>query len=259
MTFGAFIPTFAFDDNNQKHNTMKKTFLMLFTALFAVYSCGGDDETETTAPEPQPNTGASVKLCPDDNHPHAIDMGECGVWSCCNVGASKPEEYGSYFAWGDIAPKSSFEWSTYTWGTNYDQLTKYCSQGSWGHEHFTDGKQELDAEDDAATADRHAPWRMPSEAQFNKLMSACNPLWTRINNVYGILFTASNNNRIFLPGAGYAEASSIYEAGIHGYYWSRTRCASLSFYAVNLDCSTSEIKCNTNSRYQGHTIRPRKE
>lgn len=41
-----------------------------------------------------------TKLCPDDNHPHMIDLGLGVKWACCNVGATAPEEYGGYYAWG---------------------------------------------------------------------------------------------------------------------------------------------------------------
>ena len=53
--------------------------------------------------------------CPDANHPHAIDLGlPSGTkWACCNVGASAPEQYGGYYAWGETHEKSVYNWDTY--------------------------------------------------------------------------------------------------------------------------------------------------
>lgn len=62
-------------------------------------------------------------LCPDDNHPHAIDLGlPSGTkWACCNVGSSKPEEYGGYYAWGEKnGNKSEYKWKNYEHIENYD-------------------------------------------------------------------------------------------------------------------------------------------
>lgn len=35
--------------------------------------------------------------CPDNNHPHWIDLGIGTLWRCCNVDASSPEEFGGYY------------------------------------------------------------------------------------------------------------------------------------------------------------------
>ena len=53
-------------------------------------------------------------------------------WAACNLGASTPEEYGAYFAWGEIEPKQTFEWNNYKLGNGETdskiKMTKYCSQ-----------------------------------------------------------------------------------------------------------------------------------
>ena len=57
----------------------------------------------------------SYKKCPDNNHPHMIDLGlpSGTLWACCNVGATKQEECGSYFAWGETKEKDLYNESTY--------------------------------------------------------------------------------------------------------------------------------------------------
>ena len=70
------------------------------------------------------------------------------LWATCNVGANAPEEFGDYFAWGEIAPKDYYDWNTYKWCDNSGySLTKYCTDSYYG---TVDNKTELDPEDDAA-------------------------------------------------------------------------------------------------------------
>ena len=61
-------------------------------------------------------------FCPDDNHPHAIDLGLLfgTLWSCCNVGATKPEEYGGYYAWGETSEKEEYSHVSYQYNTGED-------------------------------------------------------------------------------------------------------------------------------------------
>ena len=82
----------------------------------------------------------------------AVDLGLSVMWATCNVGASSPEDYGDYFAWGEVTPKEKYDWTTYKYcNGSYDSMTKYCTNDSYGNEGFTDGKTVLDPEDDAAT------------------------------------------------------------------------------------------------------------
>ena len=88
-----------------------------------------------------------------------VDLGLSVKWATCNVGASKPEEYGDYFAWGETQPKSNYDWNTYKWcnGSN-DTQTKYNTKSNYG---TVDNKTTLDLSDDAACANWGGNWRMP--------------------------------------------------------------------------------------------------
>ena len=99
---------------------------------------------------------SAQQTCPDSNHPHAIDLGlPSGTkWACYNVGASKPTAYGNYYAWGEIATKTNYDWSTYKWGKANNQLTKYCNDPYSGKNGHADNKTTLDPEDDVA----HVKW-----------------------------------------------------------------------------------------------------
>ena len=145
------------------------------------------------------------------------------LWATCNVGASKPEEYGDYFAWGETKPKSTYDWSTYKWCKGSETtMTKYCTDSDYGYNGFTDNLTELQPEDDAATANWGSNWRMPSRDQIAELIngSYTTSEWTQLNGVNGRKVTSkSNGNSIFLPVAG-SRWYEAYDAGRLGYYWS---------------------------------------
>ncbi len=160
----------------------------------------------------------------DDHEGDYVDLGlpSGTLWATMNVGASSPEEYGDYFAWGETAPKDNYNWSTYKWcNDSYTSMTKYCTNSSYGADGFTDGKTELDPEDDAAYVNWGISWRMPTHEQQQELVEECTWTWTQQNGVNGHLVTGPNGNTIFLPAAGYRWDESLNGAGSDGYYWSR--------------------------------------
>jgi hypothetical protein len=150
------------------------------------------------------------------------------IWATRNVGASAPEDYGDYFAWGETEPKSVYLLDTYKWyqnpyvanGYEHSGYTKYCTNSSYGLDGFVDNKIELDASDDAACA--HYPGgRMPSLEQIQELCDNCTWQWTLRNGVDGELITGPNGNTMFLPAAGSRFNESFCEAGWLARYWSR--------------------------------------
>ena len=129
-----------------------------------------------------------------------VDLGLSVKWATCNVGASNPEEYGKYFAWGETTSKSYYNGSTYT---------------------YTDNPTTLPMSVDAARANWGGKWRMPTIDEFEELRNNCTWKWTTQNGVNGYKVTSnSNGNYIFLPAAGYRDLGSLYGAGDYGYYWS---------------------------------------
>ena len=137
------------------------------------------------------------------------------LWASRNVGATKPEDYGDYFAWGETkgykSGKRNFTWSTYMWG-DFDFDVDYSA----------DGTGELDLKIDAAYVNLGSQWRMPSEDQFIELKNKCTWTWTTYKGVKGYIVKGKNGNSIFLPAAGLRDGTSLYNAGSCGYYWLRT-------------------------------------
>ena len=194
----------------------------------------------------------------DDNH-EWVDLGlpSGTLWATCNVGANAPEEYGDYFAWGETAPKDYYYSNTYKWcnGTE-NTMTKYCTDSSYGYNGFTDGKTELDPEDDAARVNWGSSWRMPSVDHIQELCDNCTWTWTQRNGVNGQLFTGPNGNTMFLPAAGFRLGESLYSAGSGGYYWSRTLLSDYPSGAYHLYFNSGDWGYgNGRSRVYGHPVR----
>ncbi len=183
------------------------------------------------------------------------------IWATRNVGASAPEDYGDYFAWGETAPKSVYNLETYKWYQRYEDAdgyhlgyTKYCTSSSYGLDGFVDNKTELDPEDDAACA--HYPGgRMPSLEQIQELVSSCNWQWTQRNGVNGQLGTGPNGNTIFLPAAGYRWIESLSNVGSDGDCWSRTLHSSNPNIAYYLFFDAGGVGWDDYVRSIGHTVR----
>ena len=188
----------------------------------------------------------------------AVDLGLSVKWAPYNVGATKPEGYGYYFAWGEVIPKGKYDWSTYQYckGTN-KTITKYCSNNSYGYNGFIDNKAVLDLEDDAATINWGGSWRMPTDDEFTELREKCRWIWTTQNGVNGYNVIGPNNNSIFLPTTGYMDNMNLKKAGSNGYYWSSSLYSKTPYYAYHV-CfdSNSVIQDYDDGRYYGFSVRP---
>ena len=164
--------------------------------------------------------------CPNNNHPHAIDLGlSSGTkWACCNVGATKPEEHGSHYAWGETKPKEYYGWNTYKW-CEEGQMFKYTKYTAHDTYNDGDGKGELDLEDDAAYVNWGAQWRMPSVYDLWELEEGCTwiYIWTTKGRLNGYQVKGPNGNSIFLFSSGCGWGNGIENLDGCGSYWSRTR------------------------------------
>ena len=117
---------------------------------------------------------------PNSSKHEFVDLGlpSGTLWATCNVGANKPEEYGNYYAWGEIGTKNSYEWNTYKYATgSYDTLTKYCSKSDMGNNGFSDNRTSLQSDDDPAVANCGSGWQTPSKAQWDELLKNTTNKW----------------------------------------------------------------------------------
>ena len=190
-----------------------------------------------------------ILSCPDDNHPHAIDLGlPSGTkWACCNVGADKPEDYGDYYAWGETETKSTYNWSTYI---HCDESSNTCHDL---------GSDIAGTEYDVAHIKWGNAWQTPSYEQIEELFD----LHIESTIVNGINGWKINNIKgganIFLPATGSYWDNKLYGINIDAYYWSSTQdTSSLDGVYFFLLSMTPNIGWGDGVRIRsiGQTIRP---
>ena len=198
----------------------------------------------------------TVKMRTDSNGHDYVDLGlPSGLkWATMNVGATKPEDYGDYFAWGETEPKAKYRWSTYKWcnGSYYTQ-TKYNTDSSNG---TVDNKVVLDPEDDAAHVNWGGSWRMPTDAEWIELRTQCTWTGTSQNGVGGRKVTGPNGKSIFLPAAGYWYDSSLNVAGSRGLYWSSSLKSDRTSHAYSVLFASGFVDRDDSDRCFGSSVRP---
>ena len=181
-----------------------------------------------------------------ENETHvAVDLGlPSGTkWATCNVGASKPEEYGGYYAWGETEEKEVYSQDAYMYYKNGE----YVNLGS----DISGTKY------DVAHVKWGGNWCMPTKDDIKELLDNCTYEWTTLNGVNGRKFTSNiNGNSIFLPAAGYRWYGALRIAGEDGYYWLSTQYPDGSSYAYSLYFESYGAYWSDGDRYCGQSVRP---
>ena len=200
----------------------------------------------------------TVASCDTIENGHAwVDLGlPSGLkWATCNIGASKPEEYGDYYAWGETTTKSVYSWDNYKHSTASEDLTKYCTKETYGKNGFTDDLTDLEPKDDAAMVIWGGSWRMPTDEEWIELENNCT--WTSIIvngvSVYKVM-SKKNANFIIIPLAG-SKDYYLRNEGSDGVYWSSVISLNYPNNAYELVLTETDQYCGSSPRYLGQPIR----
>lgn len=219
----------------------------------------------------------SGQSCPDNNHPHMIDLGlpSGTLWACCNVGAQSPEGTGCYYSWGETTGscegKNYFSWEHYKhihYNPNDDSvfgycLTKYCQDSEYGYNGFTDELTTLESGDDAAIANWGSQYRMPNRTEVNELLNKNYTSWTvtTVDGVKGLLVTSLiegfTDKNIFLPLTGLFNGRTVDDEGVYAEYWTSSLYTRIPNSAYMFKIYDDAKKGTGNrERDRGLTIRP---
>ena len=175
-------------------------------------------------------------------------------WATCNIGASSPEEYGDYYAWGETETKNEYNWNTYKWCNGSETtMTKYCTDSGYG---TADDKTTLESDDDVAHVKWGGSWRMPTYDEIMELRDNCTWSLATQNGVSGYKFIGKNGNSIFLPAAGYRSDTSLTGTGSNGYYLSSSLDSNNSDFAYYLNSYSGYVVWNSDNRCYGFVVRP---
>ena len=239
-----------------------------------------------------PLSATTAPLFDPYNGHEYVDLGlPSGLkWATCNVGASKPEEYGDYFAWGDTVPyykeghsqddpcsywkddKDGYTLTNYRFRTNGDswnnvKFSKYNTSSSYGP---IDNNTTLDAEDDAASYNWGGSWRMPTKGDIDELLATkkktddytwnwCDGSTTKYvgTDVKGWqIVRNSTGATLFLPAAGYRNGAGLDDVGSRGLYWSSSLYTDFPFSAYSLYFNSGIVGWNYYGRSGGRSVRP---
>ena len=183
--------------------------------------------------------GSKTKSGTINGHEY-VDLGlPSGLkWATCNVGADSPEDYGDYYAWGEVETKGMYsEDNSKTYGKSMSDIS---------------GKSKYDV----ARAKWGSSWRLPTGAEFQELVDKCKWKWATQSGKNGYKVTGPNGNSIFLPAAGCCRGLSLDYAGVGGYYRSSTPYESDDDYAYTLTLGSSFLFVFMGSRDYGSSVRP---
>ena len=192
----------------------------------------------------------------------SVDLGLSVKWATCNVGANKPTEKGSYFAWGETSEKKDYTWKTYSLcdeGEDYHQ-NKYVTLKFYGK---VDNRSVLEPEDDAATVKWGAEWRTPTKEEFNELQEKCTWTWTPnydSTGVNGYVITSMvegfTDKSIFLPAAGTRNKNYVDDQDDFCIYWTSTLGTWSNSIAIGLGFSSESYDQYDYDRFYGNCVRP---
>ena len=167
-----------------------------------------------------------------------VDLGLSVKWATMNVGASSPGDYGDYFAWGEVHPKSEY------WDDNSKTYDKSMGEIS-GNSAY-----------DAACYHWGSSWRLPTKKELEELKDKCRWSWTQQDGHEGYKVVGPNGNSIFLPAAGYRNGTSADLVGTDGNYWSGSPDESDTQDAYDLAFDDADRGVYWCYRYRGRSVRP---
>jgi len=179
------------------------------------------------------------------------------LWATCNLGADVPEDFGDYYAWGELEPKEVYDWKSYRYGNFVNEryeLTKYCTDSLYGFEGFVDDIILLEPADDVVQIQWGTDWRMPTREEWEELLLNTSSCRTTVNGVEGWLFTADNGNSLFLPAAGYWW-NGEYNEGL-GLYWSQLINKEFPYrtWGIHFNWDQCHV-CGSSDRCRGQSVR----
>ena len=132
---------------------------------------------------------------PDEPTPgQMVDLGLSVKWAGWDVGASSPEEYGDFYAWGETETKDEYTEENYSHfkngniGGNWRTTGLYCNIG----------REISGTQYDAARVKWGGTWRMPTKEEALELLTQCTKKKVTYKGYEGWLFTGPNGNKVFL-------------------------------------------------------------
>lgn len=238
------------DDKKPEHPQIKKgkptslyvilILVLLAIAVFVGWQLWSERTPDTTTVQELQNEVNATYIKPTGviNGHEYVDLGLSVKWATCNVGAVKPSDYGDYFAWGGISPKSKYiQANTFTYKKSMNDIS--------GNPQY-----------DAASANWGGTWRMPTRSEIDELVDKCTRKEMTYDGCNGYLITGPNGKSIFLPATGWRDGSTLFFDGCDGFFWSSTLYEYDKKNAYYLSFYCGKYGRGWNNCYYGCSVRP---
>lgn len=232
VRYGSAVPVFA-----QSQNTDYALFVNWTLNGEIISEVGSFDVVVTDDIELVANFKSKYATSGKNEGYDYVDLGlPSGVkWAAYNIGATKPEEFGKYYSWGDTYAQTSYTLQTYS---------------------YTSNPENLPLEDDVANKSWGGSWRMPTEIEIEELLENCNCTWGEKSGVKGYTLTSKINGfSIFLPASGWYYDTTYNASNTAAYYWSNTRAYN-TYRAHCIYLSSDKIEKIETNRFYGFSVRP---
>ena len=199
-------------------------------------------------------------------------------WAAWNVGATKPEDSGLYFAWGEdkgyvvtrgeVINAIDGQYNAKIKNADGSETTKTFASGYTDYKHYansgltkynaTDNLTKLANEDDGCYLAEKS-MRMPTQAECQELIKNTTSTWTKKYNgseVNGITFTSTTNgNSIFVPAVGAVFSGVLNDFGLSGTFWSSSLSSSSVEEAFDLLFDSIGLGVGNDGRFDGIPLR----
>lgn len=242
--------------------------VIAFTMALVLSLSGCKKEDENAISMSELENGVIKIECSNGQIVEVVDLGiPFGtLWTKCNLGATSPEQYGTFFAWGETSSKTEYTDKNYAFiDPERKKINKYVPiEDQWNKANY-DGKNTLEPQDDAATVLLGSDWHIPTLKDYQDLLDCTEKTWCKLNGVWGFKFTGTRkgfeNNSIFIAAAGCLDFEKHLFEGQYGLYWSSTvdnvdyTCAKV-LWMDNKNGKNVTVQKSIKDRYNGLPIRP---
>lgn len=184
----------------------------------------------------------------------AVDMGTGILWAAHNLGATRPEQAGEFYAWGEVEIKTEYTLSTYKYG-NYNRSTNQLAITKYNPN--TDRKYYLQISDDAASQKWGGKWRMPDRGELYDLLWSCEWDEYEFRGAWGLLaYNSRTKNAIFFPAVGCMTEDGHIEQNASFNIWSMELSGEQTAYSLVFDAPQDKFSIASWNRYMGFSVRP---
>lgn len=143
-----------------------------------------------------------------------VDLGLSVLWATDNLGATKNNIIGNYYAWGETTSKNTFFINGYS---------------------IPDIEDIANSQYDVATATLGKGWRMPTIQEICELTEQCNSTVAIKDDTKGIKLTSlTTGQSVFIPFSS-IKSDDMEQVNLSAYFWTSNKCDPKQAYYADIN------------------------